>query len=99
MKKLALPLLVAALALTGCAHSYVMRQSNGLEITTATKPKLKDGIYHFKDARGQEHAIAESRIIQVEPAFMAHQERRVYKPTSSGSTTPKKHHWYFLWLA
>jgi hypothetical protein len=99
MKKLALPLVIVTLALTGCAHQYVMRLNNGHEITTASKPKLKDGIYHFKDARGQEHTVGQARVMQVEPASMATAERKPMKPISTGSAAPKKRHWYLLWLA
>ena len=43
MNKSALPLLIGLITLTGCAHHYVMKLTNGAQITTASKPKLKDG--------------------------------------------------------
>lgn len=100
MKRLALPLLAVVLVGSGCAHSYVMRLGNGAEIVTSSKPKLKDGVYHFKDAHGQDHVVSQARVIQVEPASMAQQERRAVRSTSTGAPQPKKpRHWYFLWLA
>jgi hypothetical protein len=76
MNKLALPLVIALLALSGCAHQYVVRLGNGQSIITASKPKLKDGVYHFKDARGQDQAISSARVVEMEPASMARQETK-----------------------
>ncbi len=98
MKKLALPLVIGLLALSGCAHQYVLRLGNGREIVTANKPKLKDGIYRFKDAQGQEQAISRARVVEMEPASMARQQRKAVAPQRPQQ--PKQpRHWYFLWLA
>ena len=94
MKKLALPLLIGSLALSGCASQYVIKLTNGNEITSASKPKLKGSTYSFKDAKGQEHFISQGRVYEIEPASMAQEERKP-KPTQQ----KHKHHWYFLWLA
>ena len=96
MKKAILPLLIGLIALTGCAHHYVMRLTSGTDITTATKPKLKDGIYYFKDAQGEQHAIAAARVREVAPASVAARED---KPRPMKMDTEKKRKWYFLWLA
>ena len=96
MKKLALPLTIGLLALSGCSSQYVLRLGNGESIVTANKPKLKDGAYYFKDARGQEHAVAAARVTEMEPASMARQEM---KAAAARQSSPKKRHWYFLWLA
>ena len=88
-------LLVALLALTGCAHQYVLKLSSGGEITTASKPKLKDGIYYFKDAKGEEHVIPVSRVREIAPASMVEREN---KPQPLKSEPPTKRHWYLLWL-
>ncbi len=96
MKRPALPLLIALIALTGCAHHYVMRLDNGMDITTASKPKLQDGVYSFKDAKGQEQYVASGRVREVAPASVAAKENKA-KPFKV--QTPKKRHWYFLWLA
>ena len=96
MKKTALPVLIALIALTGCAHHYVMRLTNGGEITTASKPKLKEGIYYFKDAKGEEQAVAAARVREIAPGSVAAREDKV-KPMKL--QLEKKRKWYFLWLA
>jgi hypothetical protein len=95
MQKAALPLLIALIALTGCAHHYVMTLTSGAEITTASKPKLKDGVYHFKDAKGEEHFLPATRVREIAPASIAEKERET-KPLRS--QPEKKRHWYLLWL-
>ncbi len=95
MKKFTFCLLAGLLACGGCAQHYVMKLSNGYEITTASKPKLKGASYHFKDAKGQENMISQGRVMQIEPASIAHAEQKPFKPAK-----PKKpKHWYLLWLA
>ena len=83
MNKLLLPFLVGLLALCGCTHRYVMKLTNDMRITTASKPKLKGGFYTFKDARGQEVRVAQSRVLEIEPASMAKEEKPMFKPTFS----------------
>jgi hypothetical protein len=95
MKKAALPLIIGLIALTGCARHYVLRLTNGSEITTATKPRLKEGIYHFKDAKGEEHFVPVARVREVAPASTA---RREDKPQPVQGGPPKKRKWYLLWL-
>jgi Bacterial protein of unknown function (DUF903) len=96
MKKVALPFLIGLIALTGCAHQYVMKLNTGSEITTATKPKLKEGVYYFKDAKGEEHAVAAVRVREIAPVSVAEKES---KAPPLKSEPPKKRKWYFLWLA
>ena len=95
MKKAALPLVLGLIALTGCAHHYVMKLSNGTEITTASKPKLKDGVYYFKDAKGDEHSMTAGRVREGAPSAVAEREN---KPPTSKVGSPKKKKWYLLWL-
>ena len=96
MKKAALPLLIGLIALTGCAHRYVMKLNNGMEITTASKPKLKEGVYQFKDAKGEEHFVPLTRVREVAPASMAERED---KPQPIIAEPPlKKRKWFLLWL-
>ena len=95
-KKTALPLLIGLMALTGCAHHYVMRLDNGTDIVSASKPQLKDGSYSFKDAKGEEHFVPACRVREVAPASVAAKEN---KPKPFKAETPRKRHWYFLWLA
>jgi hypothetical protein len=96
MNKAALPLLIGLIALTGCAHQYVMKLNNGTQITTASKPQLKEDSYFFKDAKGEEHSVAAGRVREIAPASVAAKENQS-KPLKSEPT--KKRKWYFLWLA
>jgi hypothetical protein len=96
MTRAALLFLIGLMALTGCAHHYVLKLTNGAEITTATKPRLKDGAYHFKDAKGEEHLIATANVRELAPASVAARED---KPRPMKLQQDKKRKWYFLWLA
>ncbi len=95
MKTLLLPLLVSLLALCGCAHEYVIKLSNGSQITAASKPKLEGAAYHYKDALGRDNSIPQGRVTEIEPASSAKEETKTFQPT----TVKKQRHWYFLWLA
>ena len=95
MKSAALPLLIGLIALTGCAHHYVLKLNNGTEITTATKPRLQEGVYHFKDAKGEEHFMPVTRVREIAPASMAEREN---KPQPLKAERQKKRKWYLLWL-
>ena len=96
MKMASLPLLIGLIALTGCAH-YVMVLNNNEEIVTASKPKLQDGIYQFKDAKGEEHFVAEVRVRSIEPASMSDRDSKAHQVKVE--QPKKKHKWYLLWLA
>ncbi len=74
---------ILPIALCGCTHRYVMKLSNGMQITTASKPKPKGAYYSFKDAKGQEVLIPQSRVREIEPASMAKEEKPMFKPTVS----------------
>ena len=88
-------LFLGLIGLTGCAHHYVMRLTDGAQITTATKPKLKEGVYYFKDAKGEDHFVPVARVREVAPASMAGSEN---KPQTLKVEPPKKKKWYLLWL-
>jgi hypothetical protein len=82
MKKFVLPLLfLTLLAGPGCTRHYVMKMSNGLQITTASKPKLKGATYYFKDATGKVNKVSQSRVLEILPASMAKDERPRFKPS------------------
>lgn len=89
-------MLIAVLALTGCTHPYVIKLNNGTQITTASKPRLQEDTYHFKDARGEEHLVPAGRVREITPASMSKKEN---KPHAVKSGVPKKRKWYLLWLA
>jgi hypothetical protein len=95
MKRACLPVLIGMLVLSGCARHYVLKLTNGAEITTASKPRLKDGAYHFKDAKGEEHIVPQSRVRELVPRSIAREESKP-KPVKSGP--PRKRKWYLLWL-
>lgn len=90
MKKLLLPLALGLGLLCGCSHPYVMKLSNGHQITTPSKPKLKDGAYHYKDAAGQDHIVPQGRVNEIEPVSMAKADNKfkVVEPK-------KKKKWYW----
>ena len=80
MNRFALLLLLSVAALSGCARQYVMRLSNGTRVTTASKPKLKNGYYTFKDAAGNPNKISQNRVLEIEPASMAEEEKTRFSP-------------------
>ncbi len=81
MKKLILPsLAMIVVLLSGCARHYVIKLNNGLQVITANKPKLKGGIYYYKDASGQIASISQSRVGEIEPASRAKKEKPPFMP-------------------
>jgi hypothetical protein len=79
MKKVGFPLLAAVIVLCGCSHSYVMKMTNNTRIVSASKPKLKNGVYVYKDAKGNEHFISQGRISEIEPLSMADEKPKTKK--------------------
>ena len=75
----------------GCAHTYVMKMSNGMQITTPHKPKLKGGYYVYKDAQGKDNYVPQSRVNEIEPASFAAEENK-FAPSN-----PKPKHWWQFW--
>jgi hypothetical protein len=94
MRKIVLPLLAGTIALSGCVHPYVVKLSNGMQITAPHKPKLKNGAYQYKDSNGKAVSIPAGRVREIEPASMAKEERRPFRVEQP----KRKRHWYFLWL-
>jgi hypothetical protein len=68
MKKV-LPLLVAALALAGCAEHYDMTLTNGVRVTNVTKPVLNTDTetFYYKDVAGNEHHVGQARVLEIKP--------------------------------
>jgi hypothetical protein len=76
MKKLC-PLLLTGLVLfTGCAHNYTMTLTNGTQLGAKGKPKLKEGVYYFTDASGNETSVPAGRVAQIEPAAAAAKNKK-----------------------
>ena len=70
MKPLLTLALFATLLLAGCARHYTITLSNGNRISTLGKPKLQNGTYTFKDAKGQPGAVYAGRVKEVTPSNM-----------------------------
>jgi len=85
-------LIILTMVLCGCASQYVMKLSNGMEVTTNGKPHLKGANYYYKDAQGRDVAVPQSRVVQIEPASMANQENKFAPPKQ-----PKPKHWWQFW--
>ena len=62
MKKASLPLIIGLIVLSGCASHYVIKLDNNSEITTSTKPKLRDQVYYFKDIKGEQQSVPRFRV-------------------------------------
>jgi hypothetical protein len=91
MKKALLPLVLSAV-LCGCAHPYVLKLSNGMQVTSTSKPRLKGGYYYYKDAQGRQIPVPQGRVMQIEPASMAATENKFTVPKATS-----KHHWWQFW--
>ena len=81
MTKRLLPLLIGLMALTGCAHHYVVRLNNGMRVTTNSKPRLEQGNYYFKDAKGRVTSVSAGRVVEIVSSSMATEEKDRFKPT------------------
>lgn len=82
-------LLLLAVSLSGCAHQYTMKLTNGVSITSGSKPTLKGANYYYKGPRGEQQAIPQSRVLVIEPTSMAKEENK-FKVSE-----PKQKHWYW----
>ncbi len=79
MKKI-LALAAAGIFMCGCSSTYVIKMNNGLRITTASKPKLKNGFYVYKDAKGNLQQIPQNRVLEIAPESMAQESDSSFKP-------------------
>ena len=69
-------LLLGLLAFTGCARNYVITLNNGTQLGAQGRPRLENGAYYFKDARGQDSSVGAGRVSQIEPASSAGREKK-----------------------
>jgi hypothetical protein len=98
MNKCLVSLLLLSFALLcGCSPRYSMQLTNGNEITSIGKPKLKDGAYYFTNTSRKPQVVPALRVRSIQPASMAAEEAKANNPTTLKIRKPK--HWYFLWLA
>ena len=73
----------------GCANQYIMKLTNGAQVTSPNKPKLKGSYYYYKGPHGEEQVIPQSRVLEIEPASMAREENKIKV------SEPRKKHWYW----
>ena len=84
MKRAFFSLALGLMVGSGCANSYVIKLNNGLRLTSATKPKLKNGHYVYTDASGKTASVPAGRVREIEPASMANEEeKKLFKPATS----------------
>ena len=81
MKKLALIPLLGVLALSGCVRHYIITLNNGMQLDTRSKPKLDNGAYYFKDARGDDKHVPAGSVHEITPASMTHPSQAPNKPS------------------
>lgn len=79
MKKRLLPFTLCVGLLAGCARHYNLTLTNGRVITTANKPRLENGSYHFKDASGKVVYIPSFRVREIAPTSMSKDSKTTFK--------------------
>ena len=77
MRILALMLLMAVGLLSGCASHYRITLNNGTQITTNSKPKLKNGDYYYTDASGHQAFVPAVRVREIAPASMKEESTKI----------------------
>jgi hypothetical protein len=82
MKRVFVFLVICAATCGGCAHPYVIKMNNGLQVTSSSKPKLKGGYYVYTDPAGRTAVVAASRVLEIEPASMAEEEKKQFQPSA-----------------
>jgi hypothetical protein len=72
--------LAGLVLLSGCAHQYVMKLNNGAKVSTQGKPKLEHGYYVYKDANGQPRSMSQGRVVEIDRASLAEDDKSKFKP-------------------
>jgi hypothetical protein len=84
MTRILLSALAGLLLLTGCSHLYVITMSDGRRYVAYSKPKLVNGFYHYKDAKGnQARPIYSGEVREIAPPNMMTDETSGFKPVQS----------------
>jgi hypothetical protein len=65
-----------------------MTLNNGNRIVTASKPKYKNGAYHYRDGSGTELSIPQGRVVEIAPSSKANSKQNQFR-TGPGSVAPK----------
>jgi hypothetical protein len=86
-------LIISLLALTGCAHQYVVTLTNGTQLNAASKPKLDKGTYYYKQADGKTAAVPAGRVREISDARTAQEEKQRFNTTTTTQQSTK--HWYW----
>lgn len=84
-----LGLALLMVGLSGCAHHYTMKLSNGMTVISSNRPKLKGANFYYKGPRGEVEVVPQSRVLEIEPTSMAKEDDK-FKVSE-----PKKKHWYW----
>ena len=85
MKTTVLLLTFSVLVLAGCSRHYVLTMNNGTQVVAASKPRLQDGSFYFKDAAGKEQTVPQGRVREVSPGTTAKQEANPFKVGPGGA--------------
>ncbi len=92
--KIALPLLVIQVVLSGCAHQYLLKLDNGDQSLSYSKPKKQADTYHYTGETGVKCMIPQNRVVKIKSVEVVKEEPKPPPPPPR-----KPRHWYFLWLA
>jgi hypothetical protein len=60
-------LLAVGIATTGCAQRYLIVKTDGTRLITASRPKLVESKYVYRDATGQVVEVPKMRVRLIEP--------------------------------
>ena len=59
--------LALAFGAAGCSRSYIITTNTGAKVITASKPRLVQSKFVYKDANGRTNEISTLRVRTVEP--------------------------------
>jgi hypothetical protein len=65
---------------SGCARRYVITTTSGAKVVTASKPRLVESRYVYKDAYGEKMEISVLRVRVIEPYSKEAEGRGILRP-------------------